>query len=351
MWKQIGKNREHQKWGNNMINVNEARLNQLNYIGITEADIKLLEQHKSTFEHIVSQLVDTLYDKIAAVPNLKAIIEKYSTFEKLKRTQQWYFTSFTDGVIDDAYINKRIHVGSIHSRIGLSSDWYLGTYIIYLDLATYHFKQTIPNAWQEVVHALSKMFNFDSQLVLESYEQHERRRLEELNNNQANILKVVTEAILELTNIVNQIKQSSEVLDQASQSAMRIQQKTEEEVQSLNEQVEKINEVSQMIQQVADQSHLIGLNASIEAAHAGEAGRGFEVVANEVRKLASLTKNQVSSIDTNLDIISQAIEALQNGIQQSYKHSQEQVDYTNEMVSFVNVLEVVAKKLEAVKEG
>lgn len=333
-----------------MINVNQARLQQLSYIGITEADISLLSKHKSTFEQVVSELVDLLYEKISNVPHLKSIIEKHSTLDQLKGTQKWYFTSFTDGVIDETYIDRRIHVGSIHSRIGLSSDWYLGTYIIYLDLATLHFKRELPNEWQEVIHSLSKMFNFDSQLVLESYERNEKRNLQQLNEKQTSILTIVTDAVLELTGIVNQIKQSSISLEHSSQQTIGIQEQTEKEVEFLTEQVEKINEVSNMIQQVADQSHLIGLNAAIEAAHAGESGRGFEVVANEVRKLANQTKNQVGSIEHNIEKINEAIIALREGLDLSFGHSQNQVDYIQEMTAFVKVLEEVAAKLESIKQ-
>lgn len=334
-----------------MINVNQQRLDQLAYIGITEADLAVLAEHHKIFENIVNELVDQLYAKIVVVPRLQEIIEKYSTVEQLKKTQQWYFVSLTQGNIDDEYINKRIHVGMIHSRIGLTTDWYLGTYIIYLDIATHLLKQALPDRWYEVVHALSKMFNFDSQLVLESYEISERKQLNELNDRQSNILAVVSEAIQELMHIVHHIRNGSNNLEQSSQAAIQIQQQTDIEVTTLGEQVEHITEVSKMIQGVADQSHLIGLNAAIEAAHAGEAGRGFEVVANEVRKLASLTKNQVVSIEQNIDKIMLAINALRKGINVSLKQSQDQVDYTNELVSFVSVLEEVADKLKMIEKS
>ncbi len=143
------------------------------------------------------------------------------------------------------------------------------------------------------------------------------------------------------------------------QEISKLFEETLKEVNVLNNKAKSITKIVKTIKEIADQTNLLALNAAIEAARAGEAGRGFAVVADEVRKLAEKTSASTLEISHTVNEIQEETKVVSDSMNLGVKSVEEGVGYANRAgesiekikVDAQNVVEVIEKLSENVSRN
>jgi len=136
------------------------------------------------------------------------------------------------------------------------------------------------------------------------------------------------------TEVTREGQEKMKIMSEQMQEIDQFVGTTSEAIGKVNEESVKIDNIASMIKEIADQTNLLSLNASIEAARAGENGKGFSVVASEIRKLAIDSHNASEQVNISIKLIQEKIRQVNKLVQNGLKI----VDFGKQSVNAVEQL-------------
>ena len=221
--------------------------------------------------------------------------------------------------------NKNVQDLSKLDEVGVSSH-YINLFLDQMQNIIKQFKSSTKDdmafveEFDKATHTVKEHSKEETELITKAKEEWNlsQEKLIQMSESFKQMRQEIDTASENLDEATHDVESMVHSISENSQQQIELAQK----LQQLSSDAKSARDVLEIIGDIADQTNLLALNAAIEAARAGEHGRGFAVVADEVRKLAERTQKSLQEIDVTINLIVQSI----NDVSEQMNHNSQAIE-------------------------
>lgn len=318
----------------------------LSFLRIEEADRQRLRDFLPLLTDHLDTLLEKFYRFIETIPSMRGIIKNPAMEKHLKDAQAAHWQALFSAKFDEDYMERVGRIGKAHHVQKIEPDGFICSYLYILnevlEIAIQNHYKTIRGVSEEdyssaqaakdladQLQSIQKAVFLDIVMVVNTYyeliQKATRDKLVSFSEQRATELQKGTGAIsgsMAKTNDAIQSVASSveelsvtlnEIAGQTSESASKsektfeLTQKGKERIESFQQLTKSIYNILNVLDDMAEQTNMLALNATISSQKAGSAGRGFQVIAEEIKRLAINSKDSTYKIGESINDIMNAM--------------------------------------------